>query len=520
MNIHFSDFNESFLKVETDDWGIEQEISEFFSFFADGYKFTPKFRSGQWDGKIRLFDLRNKQLPKGLLKIAVRFCKDRGYTFSMDKSLQPKTGISVDVINAFIDSINIESNGNSITVRDYQREAIIQSISYYRNLLISPTASGKSAILYYKIRWHIAQGHNILLIVPTTQLVSQMVSDFMEYSVGNGFDVGEHCQMLFAGKDKEFTKQVMIQTWQSLAAMAKSQKNLFQLIVDRTDVVCMDEAHTFKSDVTSMVVNKLVNTKWRTGTTGTMQEAKVNKLQLIGMMSEPYDVITTKELMDQNSIVKLDIKMIVIKYPEYIRREMNGMDYKQEIDYLVTNQARNNMIAEIAKNCKGTTLILFNFVHKHGAVLYDILQKIVPSTRKVVFIHGGVDVNDREAVRLLADTEEDIIIIASSSIFSTGTNIPSIENVIFAMPTKSTIRVRQSIGRGLRLRNGKTKCTLFDVSDDLSYKSYTNTTLNHMLLRAEMYTKEQFDFKITNIPLIEIKSTVLTDMAIDDGPPW
>lgn len=394
-----------------------------------------------------------------------------------------------------------------------------KSESYYHKDILHHN-SGKSAILYYKIRWHIAQGNNILLIVPTTQLVSQMVGDFIDYSAGNGFDVGEHCQMLFAGKDKEFTKQVMIQTWQSLAAMAKSQKHLFQLIVDRTDVVCMDEQHVFKSDVTSMVVNKLVNTKWRTGTTGTMQEAKVNKLQLIGMMSEPYDVITTKELMDQNSIVKLDIRMLVIKYPEYIRREMNGMDYKQEIDYLVTNAARNHMIAEIAKNCKGTTLILFNFVHKHGAVLYEIVQKIIPSTRKVVFIHGGVDVNDREAVRLLADTEEDIIIVASSSIFSTGTNIPSIENVIFAMPTKSTIRVRQSIGRGLRLRNGKSKCTLFDISDDLSYKSYTNTTLNHMHDRVGIYKKEQFDFKITNIPLVEVKSTVLTDLAIDDGPPW
>lgn len=241
MNIHFNDFNESFLKVETDDWGIEQEISEFFSFFADGYKFTPKFRSGQWDGRIRLFDLRNKQLPKGLLKIAVRFCKDRGYAFSMDMSLQPKTGISVDAINTFIDSIPISTKGIDIELRDYQRDAVIQSISYYRNLLISPTQSGKSAILYYKIRWHISQGHNILLIVPTTQLVSQMVGDFIDYSTGNGFDVGEHCQMLFAGKEKEFTKQVMIQTWQSLAAMAKSQKHLFQLIVDRTDVACFDE---------------------------------------------------------------------------------------------------------------------------------------------------------------------------------------------------------------------------------------------------------------------------------------
>ena len=506
MNIHFNDFNESFLKISVNDFGIEQELSEFFSFFADGYKFSPKYRSGIWDGRVRLFDMRTKNLPKGLLKIAVRFCKDRGYMFSMDASLQPKTGISVESINTFIDSINIKSNGNDITVRDYQREAIIQSIAYYRNLLISPTASGKSLILWFKIRWHIAQGHNILLVVPTTQLCSQMVGDFMDYSAGDGFNVDAHCQVLFSGKDKEFTKQVMIQTWQSLAAMAKSQKQLFQLIVDRTDVVCMDEAHSFKQDVTSMVVNKLVNTKWRTGTTGTMQEAKVNKLQLIGMMSEPYDVITTKQLMDNNSVVKLDIKMIVIKYPEHIRKEMSGLDYKQEIDYLVTNQSRNKMIADIAVRCSGTTLILFNFVHKHGSVLYEMINNIILSsngTRPVRFIHGGVDVDDREAVRTLADTTEDCIIIASSSIFSTGTNIPSIENVIFAMPTKSTIRVRQSIGRGLRLKNGKTKCTLYDIADDLSYKSYSNTTLNHMRLRAEIYTQEQFQFKTLNVPLIE-----------------
>ena len=115
-----------------------------------------------------------------------------------------------------------------------------KSESYYHKDILHHN-SGKSAILYYKIRWHIAQGNNILLIVPSTQLVSQMVGDFIDYSAGNGFDVGEHCQMLFAGKEKEFTKQVMIQTWQSLAAMAKSQKHLFQLIVDRTDVACFDE---------------------------------------------------------------------------------------------------------------------------------------------------------------------------------------------------------------------------------------------------------------------------------------
>lgn len=501
VDVEFVQKDEQFLIIRTKDFGIDQEMSEYFSFFVDGYKFTPKFRSGQWDGKIRIFDLRTKKLPKGLLKIAVRFCKDRNYTFQIDPDLNPKTNISIGDIEDFVDSIDVTTRGKNISVRDYQLRAIIQQLSYYRNLLISPTSSGKSLILYYKLRYHIdVLQHRCVLIVPTTQLVEQMYSDFKDYSSENGWDVDDNVQLLYSGKEKFFSKNLMISTWQSLAAMSKHNPDKFQHICDTTDLLAMDEAHQFKSDVTMSTANKFYRAKWRTGTTGTLDDSKINKLQLIGLMSEPFQVITTRELMDQNSVVQLDIKVCKLQYPNWLKDQLIGMDYKAEINYLVTYEPRNKFIADLAKNTKGVTLVLYTYIEKHGAVLFELIKQRCPN-RTVKFIHGGVDVDEREEVRRVADEDPECIIIASSAIFSTGTNIPAIENVIFAMPTKQTIRVRQSIGRGLRLRAGKKKCTLFDVGDDLQFKSYTNTTLRHMFSRIEIYEKEQFDFTVHSIDI-------------------
>ena len=501
VDVRFLQKDETHLIIQTSDYGIDQELSDYFSFFMDGYKFSPKFRQGIWDGKIRLFDIRYKKLPKGLLKVAIKFCKDRNYTFDIDPLLNPKTYFNEKEITDWVDSIEVSTRGKQIDVRDYQLDAILQSLRYYRNLLISPTSSGKSLILYYKVRYHIdILQHNVVLIVPTTQLVEQLYSDFKDYSEVNGWDVDEYTQLLYSGKEKLFTKQLMISTWQSLAAMSKFHPDKFKHICETTDVLCLDEAHQFKSDVTLATANKFYRAKWRTGTTGTLDDSKINKLQLIGIMSEPYQVITTRQLMDQKSVVNLDIKVCKLEYPNWLKEQLYGMDYKAEINYLVTYEPRNKFIADLAKNTKGVTLVLYTYIEKHGAVLDKLIRDICPN-RTVKFIHGGVDVDDREAVRKIAETDPNCIIIASSAIFSTGTNIPSIENVIFAMPTKSTIRVRQSIGRGLRLRDGKTKCTLFDVADDLSMKSYSNTTLRHMFHRIEIYEKEQFDFSVHKIDI-------------------
>jgi len=38
---------------------IAMELSDFFSFFVKGYKFMPAWKSGSWDGRIRLFNIRD-----------------------------------------------------------------------------------------------------------------------------------------------------------------------------------------------------------------------------------------------------------------------------------------------------------------------------------------------------------------------------------------------------------------------------------------------------------------------------
>jgi superfamily II DNA or RNA helicase len=501
--INIENFNATYIRIFVDDFGIEQEIKSFFTFFAPGYKFTPKFKAKIWDGKIYLFDSRRKTLYKGLLNILIKFCKDRDYEYSIDKTLNPTTKINDQEVKDFVNSLNVHARGNPLSIRDYQYQAIYKSLETKRNLLLSPTSSGKSLILYSKVRYHIdVLDHRILIIVPTTMLVEQLFSDFKDYSSHNGFSVEDNVQLLYSGKEKLFDRNVMISTWQSLTAMMKNQPREFSDLVSKVDVALFDEAHTYKASAVLSTMEKFTETEWRTGTTGTIDNNKINELSLIGLMGPIYKVISTRELMDAGQVTDLKIKALLLQYPEHIRKEMKGMKYQNEIEFIISNNSRNEFIANLAKACEGNTLILFNYVERHGSVLNELISnKVSKYNRNVYFIHGGTDVDDREAIRLAIEKEKNAIIIATASLFSTGVNIPSLENIIFAVPSKSTIRIRQSIGRGLRLKEGKVKCNLFDIVDDLSYKTWQNTTLLHFHERVSIYDSEQFDWKLVKVDL-------------------
>jgi superfamily II DNA or RNA helicase len=505
--IKFEQFNETHMKVWCDDFGIEMEMQEFFTFMAPGYKFMPAFKNKIWDGKIRLLDVRRKTLYKGLLNFAIKFCKDRDYEFELDPRLNPKSGITETQTAEFINSLQLSSKGNPLQIRDYQYDAVFRMLETKRNLAISPTSSGKSMMIYSKMRYHLDKfDHRVLIVVPTTMLVEQLFSDFKDYSGINGWDVEDNIQTLYSGKEKVFSKNVMISTWQSLHAMIKNQPKNFKEIVDNVDCMILDEAHTYRASAVLETMEKFVNTEWRTGTTGTIDNSKINELSLIGLMGPIYRVITTKELMDRGQVTELKIKALLLQYPEEVRKTMKGMKYQDEVKFLIGNDTRNRFIANLTKACKGNTLILFNFVESHGAVIYDLVQSKLEGTgRKVHFVHGGTDVDSREQIRLMVETEQDSVIIATASLFSTGINMPSIENIIFAIPSKSTIRIRQSIGRGLRLKHGKTICNLYDIVDDLSTKSWENTTLKHFHARVSIYDSEQFNWSLTKIPLDTIR---------------
>ncbi len=173
------------------------------------------------------------------------------------------------------------------------------------------------------------------------------------------------------------------------------------------------------------------------------------------------------------------------------------------MELLVTHPKRNRFIRNLALNCKGNTLVLFQYVEKHGKILYEMIQEAAHENRKIFFIHGGTDTEDRESIRAIVENETDAIIVASFGTFSAGVNIRNLHNVIFASPTKSRIRNLQSIGRGLRVSDTKSTCNLYDIGDDLSWKKSKNYTLNHLIERVKIYSEESFDFKLVKVPLHE-----------------
>jgi superfamily II DNA or RNA helicase len=267
---------------------------------------------------------------------------------------------------------------------------------------------------------------------------------------------------------------------------------------EQFDAIIVDEAHLAKAKSITGIMEKAPNIVYRYGFTGTLDDTQTHKLVLEGLFGQTYQVTKTKTLIDDNTLADFSIKAIVLGYSEAARKLNKGKDYQDEIDWIVRNEARNKYIRNLSWNLKGNTLILFQFVEKHGKILEPMLQK---EGKTVHFIHGGVDAEDRESVRRITESSDDNIILASYGTFSTGVNIKRLDSVIFASPSKSKIRNLQSIGRVLRKGNGKEKAILYDIVDDLQWKTHKNFAIQHFMERVKIYTNEGFDFKLYNVEM-------------------
>ena len=474
-----------------------QELSEFFTFFVPGYQFTPAFRNRLWDGKIRLFDLRSNSIYLGLIPYLRKFCEERQYDLEFDETGADLTDdYPVYHGEKFVADLKLQSAGKDIEIRDYQLDAFIQGMRHKRQLLLSPTASGKSLIIYLFVRQFI-QYQNLrgLIIVPTTSLVEQLYSDFADYSNANGWNTEENVHRVYQGRDKQSDKNVVISTWQSLYNLPKEY-------FEQYDYIIGDEAHLFKAQSLTKIMTSLINTKYRIGLTGTLDGTKTHKLVLEGLFGPVRKVTTTKELIDKGQLSDFEIKCLVLKHDDDISKLMKDKKYQEEIEYLIFNSARNKFIRNLALSLKGNSLILYQFVDKHGQILYNMISEAEKiGDRKVFFIHGGVDTDDREEIRKITEKENDAIIVASYGTFSTGINIKNLHNVVFASPSKSRVRNLQSIGRGLRVSETKQRAVLYDIADDLRTGKHVNFTLRHFMERVKIYNDERFSYKLYKIAL-------------------
>jgi len=473
--------NEVFLKIYSKEPHVFCELSDAFTFEVPGAKFMPQYRSKYWDGKIRLFNQSTGEIYVGLLDKIVSFCKRSDYEYEFLDSKFYGTPFEE---NGFVSLEGVKDYMNKISryePRPYQIEGVFDALKYNRKLLVSPTASGKSLMIYTITRYMVEKNKDVLLVVPTTSLVEQMYKDFIEY----GWDVEKYCHRIYAGKEKESTKSVTITTWQSIY---KLEAPFFK----RYGCVIGDEAHLFKSKSLVKIMTKLRDAKYRFGFTGTLDGTQTHKWVLEGLFGPAYKIIRTDELIEKGHLAKLDIKILLIRHdPQKFET------YEDEVQFIIQNEKRNNFIKNLALDLKGNTLLLYSRVETHGEILFNMINNV--KERKVFFVHGGVEANEREEIREITEQQNNAIIVASYGTFSTGINIKNLHNVIFASPSKSRVRNLQSIGRVLRKGDRKTSATLYDIADDTTYKSQKNYTLNHLIERVKIYNEENFNYEIVPI---------------------
>jgi superfamily II DNA or RNA helicase len=485
--------NDVHMKVIADA-GTLQEISEFFSFRPPGYQFSPKFKARVWDGYIRLLTPFKPFLYIGLLNYLQEFAEMREYDLDIQEDLIHQEDVPDDYGYELAKECGIK-----LELRDYQNDYIVNAIRTKRAMSLSPTSSGKSLMIHLiqQHYWRAFQ-HRTLIIVPTISLVHQMAGDFIDY----GCDP-EMIYKIQGGVDKDTTKPVVISTWQSLMKQPKEWFDQFRVIVG-------DEAHLFTGQSLQNIMNKCTDAPYRFGFTGTVgEDSKVHRMVLQGLFGPIKKYVTTKNLIDSGTVADFKIKALVLDYPKEtkdafrknIKKLQKEKRFHAEKEFITNNEKRNLFIRNLVWSLEGqNNLILFELVEKHGKVLEPLLRK---EGRNLHFIYGSTPGEERERIRHLIENDpvKNHDILASYGTLSTGVNLRRLDNLILASGSKSEVRILQSIGRTLRKGNGADKATLYDITDDLSSGSYTNYTLDHFKKRIEIYSSEQFPFRIFNIEL-------------------
>ena len=468
--------NEVYLKIEADA-DIRRELGEYFTFEVPGFKFMPQYRNRVWDGKIRLFSYATGQIYAGLYPYIIDWCEKNNIQI-VDGTKIKDVQTNADDVTRFLKALKIPK----IEIRDYQREAFVHSITKSRCLLLSPTASGKSLIVYLMLIYNLLRlkekkQDKILIIVPTTSLVEQLYKDFKDY----GYNSDRNVHRIYQGHDKDTTKRVVISTWQSIYNLPEKWFKQFGMVIG-------DEAHLFKAVSLTKIMSKLKDCKYRVGLTGTLDGTKTHKLVLEGLFGTVNKVVSTSELQEKKQLANLKIFCLILQHDKQVRADMFGKTYQEEMDYLVSNEKRNKYIRNLVTGLQGNTLVLFQYVEKHGVILQKLIEE--KSDKQVFFVYGGVAAEEREKIRFITEKSEGAIIVASYGTFSTGINIRNLHNIVFASPSKSRIRNLQSIGRGLRLKDNDSDATLYDIADDLTHNEKENYTLSHFRERINIYNEE------------------------------
>lgn len=501
IKVHFHDF--SHVRIECDE-STFYELRDFFSFEADGYKFNPKYRYGQWDGRIRLLDY-NRLLPYGLVGQIKKFCSNMSYSVWIDPKIFETEDLTREDFDAWLSKQEIYSGNAKIEPHWYQKDAVYEGLVNRRRILNLPTSAGKSLIQALLARYYLENYEGkILIIVPTTALTTQMANDFVDYrlfshsmikKIGGGADK--------ADKSKN-DAPIIVGTWQTVVKQPKEWFSQFGMMMN-------DECHLATGKSISSIIAGLNNCMFKFGLSGSLRDGKANVMQYVGMFGEIFRPVSTSKLMEDGQVTELKINSIFLRYPDEFTVKLKGKTYQEEVKIITGLKRRTKWIAQLSvKLAKKDENAFVMFKHvTHGKEIFEAIKEL--GYEKVYYVSGEVDTETRNALKVMAENGKGIIIVASYGVFSTGISVKNLHHVIFAHGVKSKIIVLQTVGRVLRKHGSKAVATVWDLIDDAGVKpkslntkkkyTHLNYLLKHGIDRIQRYADEKFNYVMKTINL-------------------
>ncbi|EPH6832484.1 DEAD/DEAH box helicase family protein [Shigella sonnei] len=501
IKVHFYDF--SHVRIECDE-STFYELRDFFSFEADGYKFNPKYRYGQWDGRIRLLDY-NRLLPYGLVGQIKKFCSNMSYSVWIDPKIFETEDLTREDFDAWLSKQEIYSGNAKIEPHWYQKDAVYEGLVNRRRILNLPTSAGKSLIQALLARYYLENYEGkILIIVPTTALTTQMANDFVDYrlfshsmikKIGGGADKADRAKN---------DAPIIVGTWQTVVKQPKEWFSQFGMMMN-------DECHLATGKSISSIIAGLNNCMFKFGLSGSLRDGKANVMQYVGMFGEIFRPVSTSKLMEDGQVTELKINSIFLRYPDEFATKLKGKTYQEEVKIITGLKRRTKWIAQLSvKLAKKDENAFVMFKHvTHGKEIFEAIKEL--GYEKVYYVSGEVDTETRNALKVMAENGKGIIIVASYGVFSTGISVKNLHHVIFAHGVKSKIIVLQTVGRVLRKHGSKAVATVWDLIDDAGVKpkslntkkkyTHLNYLLKHGIDRIQRYADEKFNYVMKTINL-------------------
>mgnify|MGYP000665051239 CR=1 FL=1 len=485
--------NASLIRVHTADKGIREDLYQFFQYSEPGFQ---KNRFTKWDGTHRLFKKSTGDLPYGVLKMLLSLCRDRGYSFELDDTFKEDIAkVTMSDLKSWVKELDLP-----VEPYDYQMQMLHDGVKYNRMTFLAATSAGKSLAIYMLVRYYemlnAQDGLKTLVLVPSINLVSQMHGDFKDYSQRNKWNAQLMCHQICEGAAKESNKPVFISTWQSIQKMPAEYFHQFGRVI-------IDETHLASGDSIRYIGMNCINAYQRVGLTGTLRNDKINPVLVQSVLGPVKKIVSARELIDAGRATRTDIKMVQLDYGRNDRKFVHDMapEYAKEIDFLIAHQERNKVIKNMARGLKGNSLFLFDRVEGHLEPVYEQLVAENDQGRTYFKISGEVDNETRDRIKKAIEAGNDIVLLSTFGCSSTGVSIKKLHNLVLCHPTKSNVRLLQSLGRLLRLHESKDVATIYDLVDDIEYQGRKNFAWKHGIERFRIYQEEGHPVKVMKYPI-------------------